>query len=170
LRLRRNARERAGEAASGNKKTMQTSLFSAKAEYACIAMLELAARYNDLQPVPLKAIHETHGISERFLVQILLQLKGAGLVHSTRGASGGYQLARPPEQISLSAIINVIDRPERSAKKTHGRDSVIPTMMVQTIRSIWKVVAEEQQRTLDETSLADLVRRSQESFAVSYQI
>jgi Rrf2 family protein len=149
---------------------MQTTLFSAKAEYACIAMLELAARYNDFQPVPLKAIHETHGISDRFLVQILLQLKGAGLVLSTRGASGGYQLSRPPEQIALSAIINVIDRPDRSTKKTAGRDSVVPTTLVQTIRGVWKEISEMQQRILDETTLADLVRRSQESFAVSYQI
>jgi Rrf2 family protein len=149
---------------------MQTTLFSAKAEYACIAMLELAARYHDLQPVPLKAIHETHGISDRFLVQILLQLKGAGLVLSTRGATGGYQLAKPPDQISLSAIINVIDRTDRSAKKTLGRDSVIPTVLVQTIRGVWKEIADAQQQALEETSLADLVRQSQESFALTYQI
>src|SRR5438046_3151350 len=97
---------------------MRTTLFSAKAEYACIAMLELAARYGDPQPVRLKAIAEAHGIPQRFLVQILLQLKGSGLVISARGAAGGYLLARSPKAISLADILNVLDRQDRPA---HGR-------------------------------------------------
>src|SRR5437763_4308853 len=88
---------------------MRTLPFSAKAEYACIAMLELAGRYGDKTPVRVKTIADAHGIPQRFLVQILLQLKGAGLVASVRGASGGYQLARPPETVSLADIIQVID-------------------------------------------------------------
>src|ERR1700722_3052267 len=82
---------------------------SAKAEYACVAMLELAANYKEPQPVRIKAIAEAQGIPQRFLVQILLQLKTAGLVASVRGASGGYQLAHPPESISLAAVITAID-------------------------------------------------------------
>src|SRR5207248_651097 len=57
---------------------------SAKADYACIAMVELASRYRAGQPVQIKNIAEAHNISPRFLVQILLQLKGAGLVASSR--------------------------------------------------------------------------------------
>src|SRR5262249_41731932 len=82
---------------------------SAKAQYACIAMLELAANYREPQPLAVKAIAEAHGISPQFLVQILLQLKTAGLVDSTRGAAGGYHLARAPEAISLADIISAID-------------------------------------------------------------
>ena len=59
---------------------------SAKIEYACIAVLELAVNYNSGKPVRIRAIAQTHGIPSRFLVQILLQLKGANLVSSTRGA------------------------------------------------------------------------------------
>ena len=70
---------------------------SAKAEYASLAMLELAVQYGDPRPVRLADLADKHGIPQRFLVQILLQLKGAGLVSSVRGAAGGYQLARPPE-------------------------------------------------------------------------
>ena len=88
-------------------------LFSAKAEYACVAMLELAARYADPQPVRLADIANKHGISDRFLVQILLDLKRAGLVDSTRGAAGGYQLARNPDDITLDDILRV-DRPARA--------------------------------------------------------
>ncbi len=57
---------------------------SAKAEYACIAMIELATSHGEPQPVRIKAIADNHGIPQRFLVQILLQLKGAGLVVSVR--------------------------------------------------------------------------------------
>ena len=82
---------------------------SAKAEYACVAMLELAANYGEPQPLPIKAIAEAQSIPQNFLVQILLQLKTAQLVVSVRGASGGYQLARPPEEITLADVINAID-------------------------------------------------------------
>ncbi len=86
---------------------------SAKAQYACIAMLELAAHHGDQHAlVQVKTIADTHGISQRFLVQILLQLKAAGLVRSARGAAGGYQLARPPETVTLADVIHAIDQAE----------------------------------------------------------
>lgn len=66
-----------------------------------MAILELASRYSEKPPVRIKDISERHGIPNRFLVQILLQLKGAGLVISIRGASGGYRLAYSPKEITL---------------------------------------------------------------------
>ena len=62
---------------------------SAKAEYACLALLELAVRHGQPKPIRLSEVAEKHGLKKPFLVQILLQLKGAGLVASTRGATGG---------------------------------------------------------------------------------
>ena len=84
----------------------------AKTEYACIAVLELAQKYRDGEPVRIREIAKQHGIPPRFLVQILLQLKGAGLVTSTRGAAGGYQLARSPDKITLGEVMAVIDGQE----------------------------------------------------------
>ena len=84
---------------------------SAKAEYACLAMLALARHRLDDAPVRIREIAEAHDIPERYLVQILLQLKGAGLVHSTRGASGGYRLARSAEAISLGEVLWAVDGP-----------------------------------------------------------
>ena len=72
-------------------------------------MLELAIQHNSGQLVQVRRIAETAGIPSRFLVQILLQLKAAGLVTSTRGVSGGYRLAKPPEEITLNQVMNVID-------------------------------------------------------------
>ena len=66
----------------------------------------------------------SHAIPERYLVQILLQLKGAGLVVSTRGASGGYRLARPAAEISLSDVLAAIDGPDtprRGLPERNGR-------------------------------------------------
>jgi Rrf2 family protein len=140
---------------------------SAKAEYACIAMLELAANHTEPQPVRIKTIADLHGIPQRFLVQILLQLKGAGLVASTRGASGGYQLTRSPEHISLADVVNAIDRTPapRPASPASPRSPA-----VQAVRGVWKEMQAEEQRRLEDLSLADLLLRSIPASAPSYQI
>ena len=140
---------------------------SAKAEYACIAMLELAANYGEPQPVRVKTIADAHGIPQRFLVQILLQLKGNGLVRSLRGALGGYQLARRPEDISLADILNVID------PAPQGRPVPMASphsAAVQAVRSVWSAIEEKKQTMLKESSLAELLQRLQPTQAPSYQI
>jgi len=148
---------------------MRGSLFSAKAEYACIAMLELAARHGDPQPIRLKTIADAHGIPKRFLVQILLQLKGAGLIASTRGASGGYHLAGQPDSVTLADIIGVIDRSDATTapRQTSG---IANTPLGRTLRGVWTEILDTQQRVLETTTLADLVQRSQASFDLMYQI
>ena len=131
-------------------------LFSAKAEYACVAMLELAARYADPRPVRLADIANKHGISDRFLVQILLDLKRAGLVDSTRGAAGGYALGRAPEEITLFDILRVVDPPEQTPN-----DKLQLTTYVRNVRAVWDKVVESQQTILRQTTLADLVAQSE---------
>jgi Rrf2 family protein len=141
--------------------------FSAKAEYACIGMIELAANYGEPQPVRLKAIADSHGISQRFLVQILLQLKGVGLVTSVRGASGGYQLARRPERICVADIVNAVDPPQG----VRAAAEVVPgSVAAQALHAVWREVQAAQQRILEQTTLAELVRRTRDSGDSSYQI
>ena len=97
-------------------------LFSARAEYACLAMLELAAQYGDPRPVRLTEIANKHGISSpRFLVQILIQLNKAGLVTSTRGAAGGYHLARKPSEITLADVVSAVEGSETAGTRTKPR-------------------------------------------------
>lgn len=141
---------------------------SAKAEYACVAMLELAANYAEPQPLPIKTIAEAQGIPPYFLVQILLQLKTAHLVVSVRGACGGYQLARPPEEITLADVINAID--ERTAAPRSALTKGRRSLAVGVLLGIWHEVQEEEQRALRRVTLAELVRRIQEDHALSYQI
>src|SRR6266851_9195528 len=134
---------------------------SAKAEYACVAMLELAANYTEPLPVRIKAIADAQGIPQRFLVQILLQLKTAGLVASVRGAAGGYQLARPPEGISLAAIINAIDERTLTPRSALGESNRSPA--VSALLSVWRDVQIKELQLLEELTLAELIRRTQQT-------
>ena len=131
---------------------------SAKAEYACVAMLELAARNADPKPARLADIADKHGIPPRFLVQILLDLKRAGLVISTRGAAGGYALARSPDEITLFDVLKVIDPPEQTGRQD---DPLQPTAYVHSVRAVWDRMVEAQQAILKQTSLNDLAQESQ---------
>jgi Rrf2 family protein len=76
---------------------------SSKSQYACLAMLQLAQEHAAGEPVQAPRIAERQGIPSTFLVQILHDLKCAGLVTSTRGAAGGYRLSRSPGEITLAA-------------------------------------------------------------------
>jgi Rrf2 family protein len=128
---------------------------SAKTEYACLAMLELAAHYGSREPVRIRTIADEHGIPSRFLVQILLQLKGAGFVASTRGASGGYQLVKPPEEISLGEVMAVIEGHEPEVTSTPTVNS--PTARV--LLGAWREIAQVQQDALRAITFGDLVSR-----------
>jgi Rrf2 family protein len=128
---------------------------SAKTEYACLAMLELAAHYGTGEPVRIRNIADEHGIPSRFLVQILLQLKGAGYVSSTRGASGGYQLIKPPAAISLGEVMSVIEGQEGEITSAGLANS--PTARV--LIGAWREVAQVQHDALYAITFGDLVSR-----------
>ena len=142
---------------------------SAKAEYACAAMLELAASYGEPQPMRIKAIADAQDISARFLVQILLQLKTAGLVASVRGAAGGYQLARSPEAITLGSIIRAIDDP-RVAPRSALSSSAGRTAAVEVLLEVWEEIQAQEQKMLEQLTLAELLRRTQSNNALVFQI
>lgn len=88
---------------------------STRGDYACRALLSLALHADDTEgtPVPtsVRDIAERTGLPQPYLEQILLALKGAGLVRSKRGVGGGYLLARPAAEIRLSEIISAVDGP-----------------------------------------------------------
>jgi Rrf2 family protein len=139
---------------------------SAKTEYACIAMLELAERYGPGEPVRIRTIADEHGIPARFLVQILLQLKGAGFVTSTRGASGGYQLVKPPDEISLGEVMNVIegaDEPITTSASSESRSAKV-------LQKTWQEVADVERQALQSITFADLVERARRTTENMYYI
>ena len=128
---------------------------SAKVEYACIAVLELANQFASGEPVRLRTIAETHGIPSPFLVQILLQLKAAGLVESTRGASGGYQLARHPASITLAQVKEIIEGPVAGVVSNLADETAATRVLLDE----WQRIDDAQRELLSEVSFGELVDR-----------
>ncbi len=131
---------------------------SAKTEYACIAMVELAASYGTGQPVRIRKIAERHDVPSRFLVQILLQLKGAGLVASTRGAAGGYHMVLPPGDISLGQVMEVVEgagKPEERPTNASPDSSA-----VKVLQKAWKEVESVEREMLAKITFADLLEKA----------
>lgn len=130
---------------------------SAKTEYACIAMVELAVNYASREPVRVRRIAERHQVPPRFLVQILLQLKGAGLVGSVRGAAGGYHLVKPPEEISLGQIMEIVEGALGENGWTTNASPDSPAVKVLT--AAWQRVEQAQRQMLSGITLAELAER-----------
>ena len=84
---------------------------STRGDYACRALLSLALHAETSGPTSVRDIAERTGLPQPYLEQILLALKGAGLVRSKRGVGGGYVLAKPATDIRLSDIISAVDGP-----------------------------------------------------------
>ncbi|TML34005.1 MAG: Rrf2 family transcriptional regulator [Actinobacteria bacterium] len=83
-------------------------IFSAKAEYGVRLMVELGA-HDGAEPVALKAIAEAEELPLSYLEHVVADLKRAGLVVSTRGAHGGYRLARPAEEIAMDEVVLALE-------------------------------------------------------------
>ncbi|MFF0308791.1 RrF2 family transcriptional regulator [Streptosporangium sp. NPDC004379] len=125
---------------------------SARTQYALRAVAELAA--TGPGPVPAEKVAAAQNIPRRFLDNILLQLRRAGLIHSQRGPDGGYWLARPPEEITLADVIMVIEgRPE------HFRNDDYPGV-ARPIAHVWSVLREHEETLLSEITIAHITRNT----------
>lgn len=142
---------------------------SAKTEYACIAMLELASCFGSGEPVRIRKIAQRHDVPPRFLVQILLQLKGAGLVASTRGAAGGYHLVHPPETVSLGDVMAVIEGASDGDSKPATNASP-DSPAVKALNAAWQEVAEAERKLLAGISFAELLERARAQDEQMYYI
>lgn len=121
---------------------------SARTQYALRAAVELAAAGPG--PVPAERIAAAQGIPRRFLDNILLQLRRAGLLHSQRGPDGGYWLARPASKISLADIIVVVEGvPE-------GGDHGGYPGVARPLADVWSALRDHEERLLTEITLADI--------------
>jgi Rrf2 family protein len=139
--------------------------FSAKTEYACLAVLELARAYDKGEPVRIRTIADEHGIPSRFLVQILLQLKGAGFVESTRGAAGGYQLVKPPDEITLGEVMAVVDGHEKLPNPASAKNPARRALL-----RAWREVAISRDEMLRDITFAELVQRATGEVEQMYHI
>ena len=135
---------------------------SSKGDYACRALLSLAIHADEPGPTSVRDIAERTAIPQPYLEQILLALKGAGLVRSKRGVGGGYVLARPPSAIRLSEILAAVDGPISLGDfgEPH-QDGACDHEGQCVLLAIWKSAGEQMRRLLDGftlQSVADAAR------------
>jgi Rrf2 family iron-sulfur cluster assembly transcriptional regulator len=130
---------------------------SSKGDYACRALLSLTLHASDPGPTSVRDIAERTAIPQPYLEQILLALKGAGLVRSKRGVGGGYVLARLPDEIRLSEILAAVDGPislgdfgdpHQDGSCNHEGQCVL--------YAIWKLAGEHMRQLLHGFTLADV--------------
>ena len=129
---------------------------STRGDYASRALLSLAL-HSDAGPTSVRDIAERTGLPQPYLEQILLALKGAGLVRSKRGVGGGYVLARPIEEIRLSEIVSAVDGPITVGDfgEPH-QDGACDHEGQCVLLAIWNDVGEHMRRHLEGYTLADI--------------
>jgi Rrf2 family protein len=128
---------------------------SAKTDYAIRAALELAAA-PDAKPVKGERISKAQAIPLRFLENILMQLRHAGLVESRRGADGGYRLARPASDVTLADVIRAIDGPLAGVSGVRP-ESLGFEGVAEPMRDVWIAVRASLRGVLERVTLADVI-------------
>ncbi len=131
-------------------------LFSAKMEYALRSMLYLAQQPAGV-PVQSRDIAEAEYIPGPYLDQILAALKRAGLIRSIRGVGGGYELAKPPSQITVGDVLRAFAgdslQPSEATHREHA------TTTIACIRDFQRRTSEAIWRLLDSTTLQQLLEQ-----------
>jgi Rrf2 family iron-sulfur cluster assembly transcriptional regulator len=128
---------------------------STRGDYAARALLSLALHGSN-RPTSVKEIAERTNLPQPYLEQILLAVKGAGLVVSKRGVGGGYVLAREPERITLAEIIDAVEGPQLPVVEhpDHCEGHCV-------LQEVWVGVSDETRQFLERFTLATLVERAQ---------
>jgi Rrf2 family protein len=130
---------------------------SAKIDYALRAAAELArAAAEETGPVKGETISESQGIPKKFMENILHDLKRSGIVRTRRGASGGYWLALPAEEISLADIIRAVEGPLANVRG-EWPEAVEYSGAAEHLQEVWIAVRANLRAVLESVTLADLV-------------
>lgn len=133
---------------------------STRGRYGVRALLELAMGYKG-GPIPINKLAERQEISAKYLEQLLIPLKAAGLVNSVRGARGGYVLAREPQKITLYDIVSVLEGPVVVVDCVENPD-YCDRVGGCVVHLLWDEMSTLMQNFLTSISLADLVERSRQ--------
>jgi Rrf2 family protein len=126
---------------------------SAKADYALRASVELASLGDG--HFKAEAVSRAQSIPLRFLEQILLDLKHAGLVASQRGADGGYWLARPPAEIALADVIRAVEGPLANVRGLRPEELAYEGP-AHALRDVFVALRANIRAVLEEVTLADV--------------
>jgi Rrf2 family protein len=134
---------------------------STRDRYGVRLMVALALNYGNGITL-LREVSRREGISEKYLGQIVLPLKSAGLITSQRGSHGGYALGRPPEKVTVKDIVEAMegsitsvlcaDEPEGDGSRSTARATT----------RVWKRLCEDVEESLSSFTLAFLAREAKE--------
>ena len=134
-----------------------------KGRYGLRAVIDLA-RYAKNEPVSLSDVAERQGISISYLEQLMAKLKKAGIVQSTRGAQGGYSLAKHPEEISVGEILRALEGSlspvDCSAVDGEGETECSASNFCVT-KYVWKRINDSINDTVNNIFLSELLAESE---------
>lgn len=137
---------------------------SARCDYACKALLELALNWPGKEPLHIHVISKRQDIPMKYLVQILIQLKRQGLVSSIRGKAGGYILAKPPRDITLGRVMRQIGGPLLPVSGSASKNGSV-------FAAVWDEVEDAMAKILDKITFADISKKvKKQDKALSYHI
>lgn len=129
---------------------------STKGRYGTRLMYQLAANYGQ-GPILLKEIAKREELSPKYLEQIVLPLRGAGLISSTRGPHGGYSLTRTPKEINLKDVLAVLEGDITPVECLMDPDSCKDNSGCR-VRTVWAVLEKNINETLQGITLEDMVK------------
>lgn len=133
---------------------------STKIRYGARAILELASHYGQ-GPIDLKEIARKEDISLKYLEQVIIPLRTAGLVKSVRGARGGYSLAKPPSEIRLNDVIEILDGQVQFIECLRDPKGCRKASSCVT-RDIWKQAFDALQDVFRSITFEEMVNRKKE--------
>lgn len=131
---------------------------TARSEYALLALVYLA-RHNDGVYISIDTIAKAQGIPPKFLEQLMLALKRAHFLRSTKGQHGGYTLAKQPDQISLAEVIRLFDgalAPTESVSENFYEST--PIEKEKKLTGVFKDIRDYISRKLEMTTIADVIQ------------
>ena len=132
-----------------------------KGDYATRALRDLALHYGS-GPIPIDQIAVRQSLPVRYLEQLLLTLRRAGILQSKRGVKGGYTLAKPPAEITLGAILRAVDGPvEPISCLAEAPRKPCPREAVCALRGVWSDIHRAVAAIVDHTTLQDICDPSQ---------
>lgn len=132
---------------------------STRGRYSTRLMMELALHFGE-GPVLLKDISKVQDISLKYLGQLIIPLKIAGLIKSTRGSHGGYFLSRPPEKINLYEVIKAVEGPIAFSECVDSPDICYRSKTC-AAREVWGEATRQFNDTLGSITLAEMLKRQE---------
>jgi len=133
---------------------------SARGEYAIKAVLDLAL-HHDRGLIPIQEVAARQGIPQRYLEQVLLALRRAGVLGSKRGSSGGYHLMKPPEELTVGVVLRAVEgrgAPFEVTAHGHGRGHA----EAHDLAELWEEIAEAVSKVVDRLTFGELAARARE--------